>query len=125
MRTDRLRKRPPTPAVLGGVVAVLAVSVLALALPSRAPTSGDDTPAKSQGLSVSGSHASPPQHALHRATTTTAGFALRIADSGGCPTASVQPITASRPGGQPDTPAVAHTVTSRPPLRVLLCTWLI
>src|SRR5205823_11455063 len=117
MRTDRPRDRPPTPAVLGGVVAVLAVAVLALALPSRAPTSIDGTPAESQGPSVSGSHTSPPQHALHRAPTTTAGVALRIADPGGCPPASVQPITVSRPGGQSDTPAATRAVTSRPPLR--------
>ena len=125
VRTDRPRNRPPTTAALGGVAAALAVAALVIALPSQAPTSVGDTPAESQCPSVSGGQTSPPQHALHSATTTTAGVALRLANPGGCPPASVQEATAPRPGGQPDTPAVTRVVTSRTPLRVLLCTWLI
>ena len=125
MRTDRARNRPQTTAALGGVVAALAVAVLAITLPSRAPTIIDDTPAASQGSSVSGGQTALPQHTLHRATTTAVVVALRLADSGGYPPTSRYPTTASRPGGQPDTPAVTRAVMSRPPLRVHLCIWLI
>ena len=125
MRTDRPRTRPPTTAALGGVAAVLAVAALVIALPPLAATSVGDTPAGLQGSSVSGGQTFLPQHALHPATTRTAGVAFRLADPGGCPPAFVPPTTAPRSGSQPDTPAVTRAFTSRLPLRIRLCTWLI
>src|SRR4051794_7825310 len=96
METNRRQNGPRLPALPGGLVAVLAAAFLVLAQPAGAgPPAPDDTGAA--GSSVTGTRTAAPQQALHAVTTTAVGTALRLADSGGCPTASVQPILAPQP----------------------------
>jgi hypothetical protein len=109
---------------VGGLVVVLAAVFIALVLPAGAGHPAPDPHTGSPGSSVTESRTAAPQQALHTVTTAAAGTALRPAEPGGCPPVAVQPITAPRPTDPPGTPAGAAAVSSRPPLRILLCTWL-
>jgi hypothetical protein len=112
------------PALVGGLVVVLAAVLITLVLPASAGHTAPDPHTGSPGSFVTESRTAAPQQALHTVTTTAAGTALRPAGPGGCPPVAVQPITAPRPTDPPGTPAGVAAVSSCLPLRILLCTWL-
>ena len=124
MRANRRQNGSRVPALVGGLVGVLVAAFLALVLPAGAGRPAPDSHTGSPGSSVTGTRTAAPQQALHTVTTTAAGTALRLADPGGCPPASVQPVIAPQPTEPPSTPAGVAAVGSRPPIRILLCTWL-
>lgn len=124
MRTGRRQNGPLMPALVGGLVVVLAAVFIALVLPAGAGHTAPDPHTGSPGSFVTGSRTAAPQPALHTATATAVGTALRSAEPRGCPPVAVQPITAARPTDPPGTPAGVAAISSRPPLRILLCTWL-
>jgi hypothetical protein len=112
------------PALVGGLVVVLAAVSIALVFLAGAGLPAPDPHTGSPGSTVTGGRTAAPQQALHTVTTTAAGTALRPAEPGGCPPVTVQSITASRPTDPAGTPAGVAAVSSRPLLRILLCTWL-
>ena len=123
MRTRRSHRGPRITALLGGFVAALAVVLLApfLPLPADETTEPYGWPAVP---SASDGPPAPPEQALHRATTATAGAAVRPPHPGGCLPGPVQPIAAALCGGRPGDSFGVTSPTSGPPLRILFCTWL-
>ena len=121
MQADRPRTWLSTPAFLGGLVAV----ALAFAQGPRSTPVTGLAPRGPHGPSVSAGQDAPAQPALHRVATTPGGFAARHWEPSGCPMAITEGALTDRPVGRPDSSAAARVFAPRPPLRVLLCTWLI
>jgi hypothetical protein len=124
MRTGRRQNGPLMPPLTGGLVAASAATFLAFVLPVGASHSAADSPTASPGPSLTAGRTAEPQQALHTVTTTAAGTALRLAEPGGCPPVTVLVPIVPQPTELPGTPAGVPAVMSRPPLRILLCTWL-
>src|SRR5690348_16813416 len=101
MRTGRRQNGPLMPALVGGLVVVLAAVFIVLVPPAGAGQTAPDPHTGSPGSSITGGRTAAPQLALHAVTTTAAGTALRPAEPGGCPPVAVQPITAPRPTDPP------------------------
>jgi hypothetical protein len=112
------------PALVGGPVAALAAAFLALVLPAGAGHPTPDSHPVWHGSSVTGTRTALPQLALPTITETAVGTALRLTASGGCPPVSVHPIVAHQATEPPNTAAGVAAVSSRPPLHILLRTWL-
>jgi hypothetical protein len=123
MEANRRQNGPPMPALLGGLVAVLTAAFLALSFPAGAGHPAPDSHTGSPGSPATGTRSVGSEEALHTLATTAARTALRLGGSGGCPPATVQPIIAPEPTEPSGTPAGVAPVGSRPPLRILLCTW--
>jgi hypothetical protein len=119
---ERAQNRLLLNALRGGLVAVLTVAVLALALPARAASPTLDSPDERTGRSVSGGQAAPSQEALHLVTTQPR--TARLVPSSGSAPALTLPVPTLRLADGLDAPVVAPALTSRPPLRILFCTWL-
>ena len=110
------------PALLGGVVAVVALALFAFPPTVRA-VSATELREQSSAPSASGGPPAAPEQALHRVHAGTAGTAVRLAHPGGCLPVPVQP-TGARCDGRPCDAFGVTPHTSGPPLRVLFCTWL-
>lgn len=118
---ERAQNRFLPPVLRGGLVAVLAVAVLALALPSRAESPALDSPEERAGSSLCGGPTTP-QQALPLVTTRLG--TARLAPSGGGTPVLIPQVPALRPVDGPVVTVVAPPLSSRPPLRILFCTWL-
>jgi hypothetical protein len=124
MRADHRQNGSRVATLLVGVAAVLATGLLALAV-----SAGHLAPASRLGTgnpSVTVPRTAAPQQALHTVTTTATHSALRPALSGDCPpvATSLKRTEAPLLGDPSGVHAGVVRVNSRPPLRVLLCTWL-
>lgn len=118
---ERLQNRLLLTALRGRLVTVLAVAGLALAVPARAGSSALGSPEERTGPSVSGGQAALPQ-ALHLVTTPPG--TARLVPSGGSTPVLIPLVPALRPADGSGAPVTAPALPSRPPIRILFCTWL-
>src|SRR5688572_7878308 len=114
MPAQRPRERHGISALAGGFVVVLSIALVAFARPSDALAPVGAAPGESQGPSVSGSLPLPPQQAAQVGATTAAGFALRLAGSGGGLPAPGPAALAPLPAGPPDPSAATRVAAPRP-----------